>query len=597
MKYSQKIFLAVFLSTIIISGIILWVAYYYSSQQLKDDFIKKYSVFSQVLGDTLTQLDERTETLMYNTAKLVAERDDLKGTLSTKELKELRDELKVTHLFVVDKGGKFIRSTNEAPELIPNAFSFCSKYEQMITGEKQFDATPIIHPEPEPLPYKFLFVPNTERTRLVEVGIRVDFIAQTLTKALNKDESINSLSLYSPKGKSFGTFTSSKVDFKRKDMQLPDSFPSIREFHDRIEIFSKVRASRTQCCQCDKSKTSINGEYYYVLKSEVSKGRLAGLIKKSSYFYLAVALGLLVFSYLFSRILSKRLVRSLELAAQKAREIQKSRNLSERLGISGTDEVSFLAQEFDSTLGVLESTQKQLLERERESAKIDLVHEIIHDIKSPLNVLGMYLKTMDLSQQSKKIITSAHTEIRQLMNKLKTTERDSFSRQDNEGLHDVCAIVDLVVKKKKLELSEYGVVSFTFHRPESQVTANFNEYELHRILSNIINNSHDSLLAKGGGTIEFSISEDKYNVTLVIVDDGIGMVQEVQNCLFKTNYSSKGSQGMALLRASKMIKSWGGDIYVRSKPNIETKVFITLRKGVKVHNEIQENIEDIGVNS
>jgi len=78
----------------------------------------------------------------------------------------MRDELSVTHIFVVDKAGNFIRSTNEDPHLIPNAYSFCQDYRKMVAGTSNVEATPIIHPQPEPKPYKFGFVPSQDRQRL-----------------------------------------------------------------------------------------------------------------------------------------------------------------------------------------------------------------------------------------------------------------------------------------------------------------------------------------------------------------------------------------------------------------------------------------------
>src|ERR1035437_1969638 len=118
---------------------------------------------------------------MLNAAKVIAERDRAQGTLSTDALARLATELNVTHLFVVDKNGTFIRSTNEDPKLIPNVFSFCPAYRNLYSRSNGVEATPIIHPTPEPKPFKFLYSPSEDRQRLLEVAIRVDFVAKTLS--------------------------------------------------------------------------------------------------------------------------------------------------------------------------------------------------------------------------------------------------------------------------------------------------------------------------------------------------------------------------------------------------------------------------------
>jgi hypothetical protein len=172
------------------------------------------------MGDALTRLDGNTESLMLNAAKVVAERDAEHGLLSTSALSRMRDELSVTHIFVTDKKGNFIRSTNEDPTLIPNAFSFCPGYQNLVTGKSNMEATPIIPPQPEPKPYKFVFIPSLDHQRLLEVGTRVDFVAKTLTEALGSDSNIVSLSLFAPDGSPFGKFSSKGVEFTQDKLAL-----------------------------------------------------------------------------------------------------------------------------------------------------------------------------------------------------------------------------------------------------------------------------------------------------------------------------------------------------------------------------------------
>jgi hypothetical protein len=152
---------------------------------------------------------------------------------------------------MLDKYGKFIRSTNEDPKLIPNAYSFCSDYRNLITGSSIVKGTPIIHPHPEPKPYKFLFIPNRYKNRLVEVGVRIDFVAKTLTEALGSDANIVSMAVFDPKGTSFGRFTAQGYQFNESQMQLPDKFPSVVDHPDEFHFYTKVGSSHTKCCQCE----------------------------------------------------------------------------------------------------------------------------------------------------------------------------------------------------------------------------------------------------------------------------------------------------------------------------------------------------------
>lgn len=187
MKFANKVFLFAFLMAAALSLGVTWTSRTYMKQNAKATYVSKYSLLLETVAHTLNQLELNAEAFMYSAGKVVALEDDRSGLLSLDRLKQLRDELRITHIFVIDPKGNFIRSTNEDPSLIPNLYSFCSEYGGLFTGKAQSMVTPIIPPKPEPKPYKFLTQPNLNRTRLIHVGLRVDFIAGTLSKALQAD--------------------------------------------------------------------------------------------------------------------------------------------------------------------------------------------------------------------------------------------------------------------------------------------------------------------------------------------------------------------------------------------------------------------------
>ena len=184
MTFARKIFIAVFLSTLFVGTSLIWGAHRYVQNRAEADFISRYTVFTRILGDTLTQLDTNTEALMMNAAQVVAAKDKEEGLLSTERLRALQAKLGITHLFVIDKNGKFLRSTNDDPAGIPNLFSFSPTYRNLLTGESEVEATPVIKPNPEPKPFKFLSIANHDKSRIIEVGVRVDFIGKTLAEAI-----------------------------------------------------------------------------------------------------------------------------------------------------------------------------------------------------------------------------------------------------------------------------------------------------------------------------------------------------------------------------------------------------------------------------
>ena len=580
MTFSKKIFISVFLTTFLLGTAIIWSAHRYVSSQTRQTFISRYSVFSKVMGDTLTRLDKSTEALMLNAAKVVAAKDASEGLLTTDTLKSMRDELSVTHIFVVDKEGNFIRSTNEDPHLIPNAYSFCQGYRNMIAGSSNMESTPIIHPKPEPKPYKFLFIPNKNRQRLLEVGVRVDFVAKTLSEALGSDSNIVSMALYSPDGTPFGRFKSKDVDFSGPKTIVPAVFPKVVDSGDTFKFFTKVESSHPQCCQCDVSKTSRNGEYYYVLESEVSKKELSAILATTKTAFGLLGFGNLILAFLFGRLLSRRLVRNIEMAAKRVRDIRKHGDVGKRLHLDGKDEVAYLTKEFDRLLDSLEDSQKKLIETERLQMKVQLANEVAHNIRSPIVAIEMMMPMLArLPDKIQKVFRDSAREIKLLSERL-NKQADSSPGSRDEFAH-VPTLLESVVNQKQIEFSAHSntVIEFINRSGSNKVLSKMEPTEFCAVISNLVNNAVESYPGKSGKVlIEHEIRDATAMVS--VVDEGKGIPEEYLSQLGSKQITvgKEYGRGIGLLHASRVIKSWGGEMKIESSVPGGTIVSIYLKK-------------------
>jgi signal transduction histidine kinase len=578
MKFSLKIFLAVFLVTLGLGTALIWASHSYVSEQTKEDYISRYSVFAKVMGDTLTQLDTNTEALMLNAVKVIAARDSQKGLLSTNELKAMRSELSVTHIFVTDKYGKFIRSTNEDPSLIPNTYTFCQDYRKLIDGSSQIEATPIIQPKPEPKPYKFLYVASQDRQRLLEVAVRVDFVAKTLSEAVRADSNLVAMSLYSPTGISFGRFTPNGFDFEKGQAKIPTNLPYVVDAGHAFKFFTKVTSSHPKCCQCDVSKTSINGEYYYVLESEISKKELNAVMATARNIFFGLALLNLLFSYFLSRFISRRLVKNVETAARNVRKIRESGDLKSRIAIDGKDEVAFLTQEFDRMLDSLEESQQKVINAEKDQAKVQMAKEIAHNIRSPIVAIEMMTPMMSrLPERLQKVLRDSVREIKTLS--------DRLSRQGEPGataLGEVVQFFDLVesiVHKKRLEYSKSLELKIDYIEGTrfEETFVKVDPVEFQAVVSNLINNAIESYPSKQG-RIKITSFAGHSNCGVEIEDNGKGMPAELvkQVGVNACSFQKEGGRGVGLLHASRVVKAWSGYIDIKSDVTVGTCVRITL---------------------
>jgi signal transduction histidine kinase len=582
MTFSRKIFIAVFISTFMIGTILIWSAHWYVASSANEDFVSRYTVFSKILGDTLSRLDSNTETLMLNAAKVVAEKDAQKGLLSTNELRLLQSELGVTHLFVIDKRGRFVRSTNDAPEGIPNLFSFSESYRSLLTGDSLIEATPIIKPNPEPRPFKFLSIPNKNRTRIIEVGIRVEFIANTLVEAIASDQNVTEMTLYAPDGTPFGTFSRQNVIFQSEKKKLPSPFNTKIESDEAIRFFTKVTSSHPRCGQCDVAGSSVGGEYYYVLESTVSKRELKAVLAKASYLFLLIGLGNALLSWAVAYFLSRRLVKNIESAVERVRTIKNRGTLDGRINLKSGDELSFLTGEFDRLLDSLDESQKKLIEAEKVQSKVELARVVAHNIRSPIIAIEMMLPGLiTVPDRVMKVLKNSVSEIKQLSEKLKSHTGASNLQEQMESQAEVVSVsnfISEIVQQKQIEYSELDRVHISFQMlPDDQnLHANINTLELRAVISNLINNAVESL-GSTGGDVKIQLSGNADSCEILVTDNGIGIKPEHLQIIGRKHFSSKQeSRGLGLYHAFRSVEIWGGRIILNSRVGEGTSATIRL---------------------
>lgn len=578
--------------TLTLGSLLIWASHRYISQQTEEKFISQYSVFAGILASTLNKMDISTEALMQNAAKVIAEKD-AKGLLSNKELKSLRDELNVSHVFIINRNGKFIRSTNEDAKLIPNLFTFCDDYRNLVNGKSQIEATPVIKPDPEPNPHKFLSIPTKDKNRIIEVGIRVDFIAKTLAGAMSSDKNVVAMSLFDPKGTSLGRFSNKDVEFKNNKETLPKNLNEYQQTEDSFKFYSKVEASHKVCCQCNVSGTSNNGEYYYVLEAEVSKDELKAIQARTNTNFLILGFVTFLFSLILSRILSRRLVRNIEKAAAKVKRISNTGNVKDRINSQGHDEVSFLTEEFDRLLDKLEESQEKIVESEKIEAKVQMAKEIAHNIKSPIRAIEMMLPLMPMvSAETKGILKNSVKEIKNLSDRMKAqADAMSAASDDPETMYLPFILKDLIAQKQ-IEYSSRPEINIELQDEVgcSDAFVKGCSIELKSILSNLINNAVESY-SSHGGAVTVRLNCDAIKCTIHVTDNGVGIPAEYMNDLGSKPISFKGNKnrGLGLTHAYKTIQSWGGAIAIDSKIGIGTTVIIDLTKNITLKAEIMDN--------
>ena len=588
MSFSRKVFFGIFFSTLIVGSVLIWAAHQLVSAKATESYLSRYTVFSRVLGQTLNQLERNTEALMFNAAQVVVHEQGRGEPMQPERLKALARKLDVTHIFEVNSKGEFIRSTNEDPKLIPNLFSFCGEYRNFLRGPRASMLTPIIPPAPEPNPYKFLFVRDETGTRLIEVGVRVEFLGRTLTTAIKDDPNVLGINLYAPDGTTLGSFSRSESQYHRAKVALPEPVESVVQEGDQFRTFLKVDSGQTRCCQCDTAGISRNGEYYYVFESVISKRELGKTLASIRHLFLALEGIALLVAFLAATWISSRLVSRVRLVKERVRTLGSAGDLGARIGLGGSDEISFLANEFDGLLGRLEKSQGELLDSQKKAAFGEFAGQVAHNIGTPVRALEMMLPVLKhVPDQHRRVIGNAVKEIRDMVRTLRaqSDRKPSETSQepdpadagvDRQGSVELLSeLVEAAVSESRAQFRDRPGVEIGVDLDERGygLFSEVETTEFKMIVANLVKNGVEAL-DEWDGVITVSLKKERDRAVVEVEDDGKGIPAEVIAQLGPrgATFGKQGGSGIGLYHAVTTVRRWGGDMTIKSIPGKGTKI-------------------------
>lgn len=578
MKFSFKVFAGIFLVSIMVLAVSEFAILRFVNSRAEAEYIKQYQSYSTQIGDTLHQIDVITELLMKNAAYILREKEKEHGLPTTDELKKLRDELHMFNLYVTDNKGRYIRSTWTYPiEQERPLFTYCEDYRGLVTGQSSIERTPILRAPDLSWPFKFLMVPNHNRTRVLEASVAMDFIGDNLSNAMKPDKNVASIGLFTPNGNVLGyvhsggekspktaPFDATKVSFG--DPQVSGS---------NLVFFTKVPATVEDCCECrTKGLTLPDGLYYYILRMEVSRATLNSKLADIKHLFLLIGLVTLILSALMAYFISRRLVHELVWMGERVNEIAKSNDWSLRLGLRGRDEVAVLAGKFDDMLGRLNASRTELAAAEKEKALVELARQLAHDIRSPLAALEVVSKNVPQLPENKRIlIRAAVGRIRDIANSLLSRQRAQAAGAASAALEAaspqlLSSLIDPVVSEKRLQFRSQSRVEIELRLDASSygLFAAVQPVEFKRLVSNLVNNAVEAF-GDGAGSVSVGLASRDGRALVVVQDDGKGIPPDVLAKLGRRGetHGKIDGLGLGLHHARTCAESWGGSLELSSE--------------------------------
>lgn len=214
-------------------------------------------------------------------------------------------------------------------------------------------------------------------------------------------------------------------------------------------------------------------------------------------------------------------------------------------------------------------------EKNRVSEKVILVKQVIHDIKSPVGALAVVMSKANLEHDLKDLADASFKRMNDLIRNLLF---ESLSSTELKPL-PLDKILNNMIREKLMEYSDIGAQIEVKEVAEVEILGK--EYDLHRIFSNIINNSVEACV--GTPKITVSIAVVKKSIHLTIQDNGKGIPSEVISRIGTYGFSfgkdpDNLNSGLGLYSAKKTVRSWGGDLLIKSSVGQGTEISLVFPK-------------------
>ncbi len=216
-----------------------------------------------------------------------------------------------------------------------------------------------------------------------------------------------------------------------------------------------------------------------------------------------------------------------------------------------------------------EQYHREALQAERLAAVGQFAQSIIHDLKNPLNIINLTMKSVGRLDATDATRLAAKERITRQLERINDLITDMLQfTQDGQSLALVPVNYEKFIHQLVGELQpeiEHRAVALVCAPPPA-VTLHFDPKHLRRVFYNLAHNAADAMPDQGTLTLRFT-QTDRELIT-ELADTGPGLAPEILPRLFQpfaTHGKTHGS-GLGLAVCKKIVEDHGGSITARNNP-------------------------------
>ncbi len=290
-------------------------------------------------------------------------------------------------------------------------------------------------------------------------------------------------------------------------------------------------------------------------------------------------------------LLARGVTRRIDQLAKATQAVGKG-DLHVRVPVSGNDEITNLAEAFNTMLQEVERSRARIEFLQRMGTWQEIARRLAHEIKNPLTPIQLAVEEAHVRYQGEderyrqllettlKVVQEEVATLRRLV-----TEFSAFARLPRAELSEADACEFLREQQRQMELfhdDESGlqtldgdqlesVVDVVWEVPPGPLRVHMDKQMLHRVLVNLVRNAaqavRDEHSGRKGRVRVALIAQDEQWVHLEVDDDGPGIREEMRESVFDPYITTKhDGTGLGLSIVKKIVMEHGGTIDAGSSP-------------------------------
>ncbi len=212
---------------------------------------------------------------------------------------------------------------------------------------------------------------------------------------------------------------------------------------------------------------------------------------------------------------------------------------------------------------------REVLESERLALIGRFASSIVHDLKNPLNIIGISADMAAMSSATPESRQASTVRIRKQVERISNMVNELLEFTQGSHTNVIMALMDYKTFVEQLIVEirpEVAIKSVTIEylNPPPSVQLRIDPQRLSRVFHNLIGNAADAMAT--GGKVKLSFSQNDKEVITDLQDTGKGIAPEVIDRLFQAfaTYGKASGTGLGLSICKKIVQDHHGKIHARN---------------------------------